>query len=142
MTLTLTSGQKTSSPMSASLGGGDWPPGWAAQFTRMSTPLSSAMALSTIALTDSSEPVSHGIAMTRPPVSAASSLALASRSLGLRATTATLTPSAASSRATALPMPRLPPVTMALFPLSSRSMAGECTGRVPPVPHHDVALPV
>src|SRR5437763_16486849 len=32
------------------------------------------------------------------------------------------TPSAASSRATALPMPRLPPVTMAVLPASSRSI--------------------
>ena len=39
-----------------------------------------------------------------------------------RAVMATFTPSRASSSAIALPMPRLPPVTIAVLPLSSRSM--------------------
>src|SRR5499427_5005378 len=112
--------------MSASLGGGAWPPGCAAQLTRMSTPPSSATARPTIALTESSEPVSHAMATTRLPVSAVSARAVASRSTGSRATMATVTPSLASSWATALPMPRLPPVTMAVFPRNSRSMACEC----------------
>jgi len=49
--------------------------------------------------------------------------AVASRSALLRATIATSTPSRASSRAMALPMPRLPPVTIACLPCNPRSMA-------------------
>ena len=56
-------------------------------------------------------------------VSAANSRAVASRSALFRATIATSAPSRANSRAMALPMPRLPPVTIACLPCNPRSMA-------------------
>src|SRR5581483_7280460 len=56
------------------------------------------------------------------PLLPAISLAAASSAALSRATMATSTPSRASSLAIALPMPRLPPVTIAVLPLSSRSM--------------------
>jgi hypothetical protein len=56
-------------------------------------------------------------------VSVANSLAVASRPAGFRATIATSTPSRANSRAMALPMPRLPPVTIACLSCNPRFMA-------------------
>ena len=60
--------------------------------------------------------------MTLRPVSAEISAAAASRSAFVRAARATSTPSRANSSAIALPMPLLPPVTMATLPSSSISI--------------------
>ncbi len=59
----------------------------------------------------------------RCPVSPASSFAAASSVSFVRATITTSAPSRASSRAIALPMPRLPPVTIACLPFRPRSIA-------------------
>jgi hypothetical protein len=56
-------------------------------------------------------------------VSVANSRAVASKSPLFRATIATSAPSRANSRAMALPMPRLPPVTIACLSCNPRSMA-------------------
>ena len=58
----------------------------------------------------------------RLPVSSANSLAVTCNASRPRAATTTSTPSLASSRAIALPIPRLPPVTIAVFPVRFRSM--------------------
>src|SRR5712691_1184607 len=99
------------------------PPGAEPLLTRMCSPPSSAAACATIASTCALLATSAAIAMTRPLVSAASSCAAVSSLSFVRATMATSTPSRASSRAMALPMPRLPPVTIACLPRSPRSMA-------------------
>ena len=80
-------------------------------------------AAATIARTDSSSPVSTTIGMTARPV-AAVQLGSGGSSSGLatRAAMTTSQPSPASARATALPMPRLPPVTIARLPVSWRSI--------------------
>ena len=109
--------------MSASLGGAACPIGWAAELTRMSMPPRASVASATPWRTDSSDPVSITTGTMRRPVAAASSAAVASRSARVRAAMATSHPSAARARATALPMPLLPPVTSARFPSSCRSMA-------------------
>ena len=76
----------------------------------------------TIFFTAASSPVSALMSSTFTPLLPAISLAAAASAALSRATMATLTPSRASSLAMALPMPRLPPVTIAALPLSSRSM--------------------
>lgn len=75
-----------------------------------------------MAATDSSEPVSPSTATTVEPVAAANSAAVTSSASRPRAATATAHPSSARALATALPIPRLPPVTNARFPASCRSM--------------------
>ena len=76
----------------------------------------------TIFFTAASSPVSELMSSTLTPLLPATSLAAAASAVLSRATMATLTPSRASSLAMALPMPRLPPVTIAVLPLRSRSM--------------------
>ena len=87
-------------------------------FTSTSTLPNSAMVASTSPCTDWLLVVSAGTAMTRPPVSAESSCAASSSSPSRLAQITTLTPSRASSRAIALPIPTLPPVTMATLSVS------------------------
>src|SRR5262249_5084088 len=79
--------------------------------------------------TDSSLPVSVATARTLRPDSAASSFAAASSASPPRAARTMSTPSPASWRAIALPMPRLPPVTIARLLVSSRSMATSNAGQ-------------
>src|SRR5262249_25099020 len=90
--------------------------------TRMSTPPSACTAFSTRLATAASSPISATIGTIFRPVAAASSRAVASSGARVRAAIATSTPSAASCSAIALPMPRLPPVTRARLPLSSKSI--------------------
>src|SRR6266581_2894354 len=99
------------------------PPGAEPLLTRMCNPPSSAAACATIASTCALLATSAAIAMTRPLVSSASSRAAVSSLSFVRATMATSAPSRASSRAIALPMARLPPVTIARLPRSPRSIA-------------------
>ncbi len=70
------------------------------------------------ARTAASSVVSAARASTRRPWAAASCRAAASSLAGSRASRATSAPSAASALAMAYPMPRLPPVTTARFPVS------------------------
>jgi len=105
-------------------GRGGAPPGWAAQLTRMSIRPSSAAARATAASTDGVLPVSAGMAITRRLLCAEISAAVAASVSGLRARMARCTPSLASTLAMALPMPLLPPVTMAVLFASWRSMRG------------------
>src|SRR5207344_340050 len=71
---------------------------------------------------------------TSPPVSVESSSAVRRRSSSPRAVIATLQPSCASSRAVALPMPLLAPVTNATAPSSPRSITPPLGGRTPAAP--------
>src|SRR5262245_5131315 len=116
------SAQKCSLLISLSCGGLPCPPGWAAQLTRMSIRPKAETTSATMPRTAASSPVSLLKAATFTPVAAAISVRAASSVARSRATMATLAPSFASANAMALPMPRLPPVTMAALPLSSRSM--------------------
>src|SRR4051794_2932112 len=139
--------------------GKPWPWfGVAAALTRMSTPPSSSTTRATIAATDSSEPVSAGTAITpgsrtavagefAPGITALSACAASSSAVAPRATSATRAPSEASARPTASPIPRLPPVTIARRPFSSRFMpAPGCRSalgharRVAAVQHQRVAV--
>jgi hypothetical protein len=97
--------------------------GVAAAWTRMSIPPSWEVTDATIALTEESSPVSAIAQITRRPLSLATSWAACRSASSPRATSATSTPSAASDRAAANPIPRLPPVTTARRPVSSRSTA-------------------
>src|SRR5690348_14012049 len=92
------------------------PPGAEPLLIRMWRPPSASAARATIASTWARLVTSATRAITRRPVSVASSRAAASSRSLVRATSATSTPSRASSRAMALPMPRLPPVTIARLP--------------------------
>ena len=98
------------------------PPGWPALFTRMSIRPNAATVASMRASTRSARRTSVTRGTIRRPVSWASSLAASSRTSWVRAQMATSAPSRASSSATALPIPLLPPVINATFPPSSRSM--------------------
>src|SRR3954453_19652532 len=89
----------------------------------MSTPPSASTAASTMALTEALELVSTVTGTTVPCVSAASSVAVACSASWPRDATTTLHASSASALATALPMPMLPPVTIARLSCSCRSMA-------------------
>src|SRR5262245_7359890 len=122
ITLMFISAQKCSLLISLSCGGLPCPPGWAAQLTRMSMRPKAETTLPTMLRTAASSPLSQLKASTFTPVAAAISARAASRVARSRATMATLAPSFASAKATALPIPRLPPVTIAALPLSSRSM--------------------
>ncbi len=88
----------------------------------MWSPPSWAAACATISSTCALLVTSATSGMMRRPVSDASSFAVASSVSFVRATMATSAPSRASSREMALPMPRLPPVTMARLSRSPRSM--------------------
>ena len=85
-------------------------------------PPRASTAPATMACTEARSPVSPGTATTRRPVAAAISAAVAVSGSGVRAATTTSQPSSASTRATALPMPLLAPVTSARLPLSCRSI--------------------
>src|SRR6185437_1871178 len=102
---------------------GTVPPGAAASLTRMSMPPSACTAFATRLATAASSPISATMGTTLRPVAAASSRAVASSGAKVRAAIATSTPSAANCNAIALPMPRLPPVTSARLPVSSKSIA-------------------
>src|SRR5580704_12795786 len=99
------------------------PPGADPLFTRMCRPPNCCAASATMRSTCSLLVTSAASGTMRRFVSADSSRAVASRSPLLRATIATSTPSRANSRAMALPIPRLPPVTIACLPCNPRSMA-------------------
>src|SRR5262249_54827778 len=99
------------------------PPGGEPLLTRMCTPPSCDAACAISASTCALLVTSHGSAITRRFVAAAISCAAPSSGPLLRAATATLAPSRASSSAMALPMPRLPPVTIAFLPERPRSIA-------------------
>ena len=89
----------------------------AALFTRMSTPPNCFTVSATIRFTSSVEVMSAEMATTLPPVASAISFAACSRRSRRRATITTLTPCPARAVAQALPIPTLPPVTMAVLPL-------------------------
>src|SRR4051794_1507556 len=91
--------------------------------TRMCMPPSCCAASATIRSTCSLLVTSAARGTMRRFVSAANCRAVASRSAWFRATIATSAPSRANSRAMALPMPRLPPVTIACLSCNPRSMA-------------------
>ncbi len=99
------------------------PPGADPLLTRMCRPPSCCAAAATMRSTCSLLVTSAASGTMRRFVSAASSRAVASRSTLFRATIATSAPSRANSRAMALPMPRLPPVTIACLSCNPRSMA-------------------
>src|SRR4029453_8974715 len=84
----------------------------AALFTTTSTPPNAATVVPTSAARPSRSPTWVGTASAVPPA-AAISVAPASQASALRLATTTLAPMAARPLATARPIPRLPPVTMA-----------------------------
>ena len=88
---------------------------------RMSTPPNSAVTALTNRSTSAADVTSAACANTSPPVSARSSSAARSRFSARRAQIATRTPSLASRRAVASPIPSLPPVTIATLPSSPSS---------------------
>src|SRR6266446_7976181 len=98
------------------------PPGVAALFTRISTLPRVTTVVSTMRRTDSQLVVSVGTGRMRRPVSCSSSPAASSSASRCLAQMATSTPSFASSRAMALPTPRLAPVMTATLPVNSRSI--------------------
>src|SRR6266513_1275666 len=104
-------------------GGGGRAPGADPLLTRMCTPPTCCAASAIIRSTCSLLVTLAARGTIRRFVSAASSRAVASRSALFRATIATSAPSRANSRAMALPMPRLPPVTIACLSCNPRSMA-------------------
>src|SRR5437764_1114645 len=122
--LTLKSSIKSSS-MTVSIGpvAVAEPPGADPLFTRICRPPSCCAASATMRSTCSLLVTSAARGTMRRFVSAANSRAVASRSALFRATIATSAPSRANSRAMALPMPRLPPVTIACLSCNPRSMA-------------------
>src|SRR5882724_1184864 len=99
------------------------PPGGEPLLTRMCRPPRRSAAWATARSTCSLLVTSATSGRTRRPVLPSSSRAVASSWSFERATIATSTPSRASSRAMALPMPRLPPVTSARLPCSPKSIA-------------------
>src|SRR5262249_49430011 len=99
------------------------PPGADPLLTRICTAPSCWATSATMRSTCSLSVTSATNGRIRRLVSPQSWLAVASRSALFRATIATSTPSRANSRAMALPIPRLPPVTMARLPCNPRSMA-------------------
>src|SRR5216110_185666 len=86
-----------------------------ALLTRTSTAPSRCLTWDAIAATCSALVTSQGTPRLRTP-RPRTSAATASRSDGVRATTATSAPARASARATHRPMPRLAPVTRAVLP--------------------------
>src|SRR6185437_11025003 len=97
------------------------PPGAAAQLTRISTLPSSAAVFATSSRTARESVVSTGRGTTVPFVDARISAAACSSAEAVLEAMTTATPSAASLRAVSLPIPTLPPVTMATFPVKPRS---------------------
>src|SRR5580693_5700643 len=116
----------------------------AAALTRMSTPPNAAATSAAMCRTAWSSPVSQLTVITCPAASppAASTAFLASSSLAAsRATSATCAPSADKAFATASPIPRLPPVTTARFPTSSRSTSRSLHIRGPERPRLTLSPP-
>src|SRR5207249_3817516 len=109
------------------------PPGAApALLMRMSMRWSRPTVASTIFFTSASRVRSPATANTSAPVTLPSSAAAASSSRWVRAQMATRAPSSARPRATALPIPLLPPVTSATLPFKPRSIGALlCRGRRP-----------
>src|SRR5882724_5281682 len=130
-TFVLMSSSNSSSSADAS-GPVTTPPGVDALFTRISTRPSWATVASMRSRTDFVLVVSQTIGTMRRRVAAASVLAASSSTRRSRAQIATSTPSPASSWAIALPMPLLPPVTIATFPVSPRSMCNPPSRRSEP----------
>src|SRR2546425_8878553 len=93
-----------------------------ALLTRMWMVLSWLTTSAAAALTDLMLLTSAGIPSASTPLSRRISSAVLSRASLLRARSTTFTPSFASARAMALPIPRVPPVTTAFRPLSPSSM--------------------
>src|ERR1700722_710012 len=96
----------------------------AAALTRMSTPPNAAATSAAMCRTAWSSPVSQTAVITCPafsPPASRTAAAAAASAPESRATSATCAPSADSAFATASPTPRLPPVTIARLPTSSRS---------------------
>src|SRR5215831_7639050 len=97
----------------------------AAQLTRMSRRPSSSMTRCNTARTAASSLRSAGAASTRPCALALACVAISAQAAALRSgswlTRTTCAPSAASSAAQALPIPRLAPVTIATRPERPRS---------------------
>src|SRR3954453_7098086 len=94
-----------------------------ALLTRMSMRPSAACASLTNLSTSAALVISAEMATILRPLSLAISAAAASSGSLRRAQMATSTPSRAKVRVTALPMPSLPPVTIAFLPCIPRSMA-------------------
>src|SRR5262245_35036397 len=107
------------------------PPGADPLLTRICTAPSCSATWATMRSTCSLLVTSATSGRMRRLVSPPSWLAVASRSVLFRATIATSTPSRANSRAMDLPIPRLPPVTMARLPCNPRSMAVSHPCRAP-----------
>src|SRR5206468_12133034 len=103
-----------------------------ALFPRITSRPSWATVASTRSWTDFVLVVSQTIGTMRRRVAAASVFAASSSTRRSRAQIATSTPSPASSWAIALPMPLLPPVTIATFPVSPRSMCNPPSRRSEP----------
>ena len=99
------------------------PPGGEPLLTRMCSPPNRSAASATMRSTSALLVTSAASATILRLVSASISRAALSRSLFVRATMATSAPSRASSSAMALPMPLLPPVTIARLPASPRSIS-------------------
>jgi hypothetical protein len=95
----------------------------AALFTRMSTRPSRSTVAATQAPICSGSPALAAKTSSLPPAVPISS-AVASRASILRDDSITSAPAAANVAATALPIPRLAPVTRATFPSSVISMPG------------------
>src|SRR6185312_11377623 len=93
----------------------------AAQLTRISTLPSSAAVFATSSRTARESVVSTGRGTTVPFVDVRISAAACSSAEAVLEAMTTATPSAASLRAVSLPIPTLPPVTMATFPVKPRS---------------------
>jgi hypothetical protein len=101
--------------------------------TAMSTGPNRSAALRATRTTSSSRVMSPAMPRTSVPVSASIAFAVCSMSSACREVMTTRHPSAASARAVAAPMPRLPPETIATRPCSPRSMpAPQNTGDARP----------
>ncbi|HET7152221.1 MAG TPA: hypothetical protein VFJ29_00505 [Candidatus Kapabacteria bacterium] len=87
-----------------------------ALFTRISNPPSSAITPLTVLSIAAPSALLHAYALTLPPAFRASSTICAAASTFEAYVNATVAPSAASRFTIALPMPRDPPVTIAIFP--------------------------
>ena len=120
--------ESTSSSVMCAKSSGTFPLTSEPELTTMSTPPNSAATESTIAATDagSFSSTCAGISSSAAPGTSSEAMASFARRT-LRLHTAVRTPSSASCLAIAIPMPPVPPVTIARLPASARSI-----GRVPP----------
>ena len=95
---------------------------WPALFTRMSTAPNRSLARRARRSTSAATAMSATTASTSPPVFATSSSRACSSVASVRAQIVTRAPASSSFFAISRPMPRAPPVTMALRPWIPRSM--------------------